>query len=82
MSYAIIMTYINITKFVLINYLEKDHSMIETRRLKTFLSKTNIIFKETYDTMVAYLKIQNQETDEHDFPEKIKKESKETSMNY
>ena len=28
------MTYINITKFVLINSLEKDHSMIETRRLK------------------------------------------------
>ena len=28
------MTYINITKFALINYLEKDHSMIETRRLK------------------------------------------------
>ena len=28
------MTYINITKFVLINYIEKDHSMIETRRLK------------------------------------------------
>ena len=28
------MTYINITKFVLINYLEKDHSITETRRLK------------------------------------------------
>ena len=28
------MTYINITKFVLINQLEKDHGMIETRRLK------------------------------------------------
>ena len=28
------MTYINITKFVLISSLEKDHSMIETRRLK------------------------------------------------
>ena len=28
------MTYINITKFVLINELEKDHSMIVTRRLK------------------------------------------------
>ena len=28
------MTYINITKFVLINLLEKDHSVIETRRLK------------------------------------------------
>ena len=28
------MTYINIVKFVLINQLEKDHSMIEMRRLK------------------------------------------------
>ena len=28
------MTYINITKFVLIHWLEKDHSLIETRRLK------------------------------------------------
>ena len=28
------MTYIYITKFVLINYLEKDHSIIETHRLK------------------------------------------------
>ena len=31
------MTYINITKFVLIKELEKDHSMIETRRLKNVL---------------------------------------------
>ena len=28
------MTYINITEFALINEFEKDHSMIETRRLK------------------------------------------------
>ena len=38
------MTYINIIKFVLINSLEKDHSMIETRRLKnvvTFIQKNN-----------------------------------------
>ena len=28
------MTCINITKFVLIKYLEKDHNMIKTRRLK------------------------------------------------
>ena len=28
------MTYINITKFVLINSLEKDHIMIKSRRLK------------------------------------------------
>ena len=34
MSQAINLTYINIAKFVLINYLEKDHSMIETSRMK------------------------------------------------
>ena len=28
------MIFINITKFVLISYIEKDHSMIETGRLK------------------------------------------------
>ena len=28
------MTCINVDEFVLISYLEKDHSMIETRRLK------------------------------------------------
>ena len=31
------MTYINVSKFVLINELEKDHSIIETRRLKNVL---------------------------------------------
>ena len=30
------MTYINITKFVLINKLEKDHSMIETYPIIVF----------------------------------------------
>ena len=34
MPYEIITVYINITNFVLIPQLEKDHSMIETRRLK------------------------------------------------
>ena len=34
MSYAINTIYVNITSFVLISQLEKDHSMIETRRLK------------------------------------------------
>ena len=33
-------------------------------------NKTNLIFKETYDTIMAYLKILNQGTDGHDFPEK------------
>ena len=34
MSQAIKMTCINVAEFVLISSLEKDHSMIETRRLK------------------------------------------------
>ena len=32
------MTYINITKFALINQLEKDRSMIEKRRSKNFVT--------------------------------------------
>ena len=32
------MIYINITSFVLFGYLEKDHSMIEMRRLKNFVA--------------------------------------------
>ena len=35
MSQAIIMVYINITNLILINKLEKDHSTIETSRLKS-----------------------------------------------
>ena len=40
------MTYINITKFVLINYHEKDHNMIETPRLKNVVIfiQTNLSF--------------------------------------
>ena len=34
MSQAVIMIYINITNFVLINELEKDHSVIESRLWK------------------------------------------------
>ena len=34
MSSAIIIIYINITSFAIISQLEKDHSMIKTRRLK------------------------------------------------
>ena len=37
------MTYINITNFILINYLEKDHSMIETRCLKNVVIFIGII---------------------------------------
>ena len=42
MSQVIIITYIDITNFVLINELEKDHSMIETHRLKNV-----VIFLQT-----------------------------------
>ena len=52
MSQAIIMTHINITKFLLINYLEKDHSMIETRRLKNV-----VIFIQTISNFVLSRKI-------------------------
>ena len=45
------MTYINITKFVLIN-LEKDHSMIEMRHLKNV-----VIFIETVLSFVLSRKI-------------------------
>ena len=48
-------------------------------------SKTNIIFKKTYDAIVAHLKILNQEIDGHDFPEKIKKRVRRNQyelMNY
>ena len=37
------MTYKNITKFILINQLEKDHSMIEMNRLKNI-----VIFIQTF----------------------------------
>ena len=40
------MTSINITKFVLINQLEKDHSMIETRRLKNVVIFIQTILKK------------------------------------
>ena len=49
------MTYINITKFVLINYIEKDHSMIEMRRLKN-----NVIFFQTVISFMLSRKIINQ----------------------
>ena len=42
------MTYINITKFVLINQLEKDHSMIETRRLKNAVIFIQTILKKHF----------------------------------
>ena len=48
------MIYLNITKFVLINLLGKDHSMIETRRLKNV-----IIFIEKVLSFVLSRKIIN-----------------------
>ena len=54
MSWAIIMIYINITDFALISYLEKDHSMIETRCLKNV-----VIFIQTksnkFSTFIDFL---------------------------
>ena len=46
------MTYINITKIVLINELEKDHSMIDTRLLKNV-----VIFIQTVLSFVLLRKI-------------------------
>ena len=48
------MTCINITEFVLINELEKDHSMIETRCLKNV-----VIFIQTILSFVLSRKIKN-----------------------
>ena len=43
MAQAIIMIYVSITNFVLISLLEKDHSIIETRRLKNVISFQTIV---------------------------------------
>ena len=50
------MIYINITKSVLISSLEKDHSMIETRRLKNV-----IIFIQTILNFVVSREIIKQD---------------------
>ena len=53
------MTYLNITKFVLINELEKDQSMIEMRRLKNVAVSIQTFLKhflpnyEQYQTVDA-----------------------------
>ena len=54
MSLAIIMNYINITDFVLISQLEKNHSMIETRHIKNI-----VIFYQTILRFVLSRKIIN-----------------------
>ena len=43
------MIYINITNFALIRYLEKDHSMMETRRLKNILFSIFLLWKSNVD---------------------------------
>ena len=48
------MTYINITRFVLINELQKDHSMIKTHPSKCF-----VIFIKTILSFVRSRKIGN-----------------------
>ena len=45
------MTCIDVAEFVLISYLEKDHSMIETRRLKNVVSFVQITFKTVATTL-------------------------------
>ena len=51
MSQAVIIIHLDITNFVLISLLEKDHSMIESRRLK------NVIFLQTVLSFVLSRKI-------------------------
>ena len=48
MTYAIMMTCINVAEFVLISSLEKDHSMIETRRLKNFCCQEKLCCQEKF----------------------------------
>ena len=54
------MTYKNITNFLLINQLEKDYSVIETRRLKYV-----VIFIQTTLIFVLSRKIINNYRTEH-----------------
>ena len=51
------MTYINITKFVLINQLEEDHCMIETRRLEVILNFSQIILSFPLSKKIIYRSI-------------------------
>ena len=58
MSQTIIMTYINIANFVLINWLGKDHSMIETCRLKdVVIFMETILCFELWNSFLHYLVI-------------------------
>ena len=51
------MTYINITKFVLINQLEEDHCMIETCRLEDILNFSQIILSFPLSKKIIYRSI-------------------------
>ena len=42
-SWAVVMIYVNTTSFVEISKLEKDHSIIETRRLKNVVNFSQTI---------------------------------------
>ena len=55
MSKAIIMIYIDITEFVLLSSLEKDHNMIETRRLKNVVIFIQTLFISALDISLSLL---------------------------
>ena len=55
MSKAIIMIYIDITEFVLLSSLEKDHNMIETRRLKNVGIFIQTLFISALDISLSLL---------------------------
>ena len=58
MSWAIIVIYINIAKFVLINQLEKDHSMIETHCLKkvvNFIQTITLLHSDLHSKCFVYI---------------------------
>ena len=69
MSQAIILLYISITNFILINKLEKDQSMIETGRIKNvviflqtilrFMLSRNLIVMKFYHFLAIVLIIKN-----------------------
>ena len=48
------MTCINVVEFVLISLLEKDHSMIETRRLKNVVIFIQTIFYFNLSLLIIY----------------------------
>ena len=57
------MIYINITNFALIRYLEKDHSMMETRRLKNILFSIFLLWKSNVDFFFFSKRVQTLDTE-------------------